>query len=391
MESPASSRVPGMDRVATLYQQHSRLVWRALWRACVPKADINDLVHEVFLVVLRKLPTYQFPTLRPGQSPEEQVLAWILKITFYEVKNYRARQRYRRVEPMDQNPETPDARDEAARLHDREQLLVLLYSTTPERRAVFELVDLEGFSVVEAAAILEITEANATRRLGLARRDLKKAAEQLARRDRDAGKKEPRAFLAAFGMGAWESLRDLQDPPDGTIEEIWKRLQTTAETIEREDDRPATPPPHRPPLRSRLARVGKAIGAQVKSAMRYVLAGCVGGALVALLLLRRPETRIAILRFPVPVVFSVPSAVPAGASSANSDDAPTSSRAIPSAAATLDPAEARLLRKAQAAYAAGDMRAASEAIRAYDMQFPAGRLQSDARALQTALRDAGVK
>lgn len=380
-----------MDRVATLYQQHSRLVWRALWRARVPKADIDDLVHEVFLVVLRKLPTYQPPTPRPGQSPEEQALAWILKITFYEVKNYRARQRHRGVEPMDRNQETPDARDEAARLHDREQLLVLLYSTTPERREVFELVELEGFSVVEAAGILEITEANATRRLGLARHDLKKAAEQLAQRDRDAGKKEPSGLLLPFGVGAWESLRDLQNPPDGTIEEIWKRLQTTAETIERDNDRPATPPPQRPPLRSSLVRLGKAIGAHLKRVMGYGLAGCVGGALVALLLLRRPETRIAILRFPVPVVFSMPIAASSGASSAHSEDAPTSPRAIPGAATTLDPAEARLLRKAQAAYAAGDTRAASEAIRAYDAQFPAGRLQGDARALRTALRDAGVK
>ena len=76
---------------------------------------------------------------------------------------------------------------------------------------------------------------------------------------------------------------------------------------------------------------------------------------------------------------------------ANADDAPASPHAIPGAAATLDPGEARLLRKAQAAYAAGDMRAASEAIRAHDAQSPAGRLQSDARALRTAPSDAGVK
>src|SRR5690242_3349206 len=120
-ESAGSPRVPGMDRVATLYQKHSRLVWRALWRLRVPEADIQDLVHEVFLVVLRKLPTYQPPAPRPGQSSEDQEIAWICKITFYEAMNYRARQRHRRVEPMDENHEIPDARDEAASLHDREQ------------------------------------------------------------------------------------------------------------------------------------------------------------------------------------------------------------------------------------------------------------------------------
>ena len=381
-----------MDRVAALYRKHSKLIWRLLWRAQVPKADIDDLIHEVFIVVLRKLPTYQPPTPRPGQTPEDQEIAWICKIAFYEAMNYRARQRHRQVEPMDESREVPDARDETARLHDREQLLVLLYSTTPERRAVFELVELEGHSVVQAAGILEITESNATRRLGLARQDIEKAVKDLAQRDRDAGKKEQSTFILPFGVGAWQALRDLQNPPEGKLEEIWKRLQTTMETIDGENYRPANPPPHQPPPRAPSGELLQALGPHLKRGMGYVLAGGIGGALVALLLLRPPETRIAILRIPVPfAVASTALPTPVGTSTATTDYEAASPRAIPSAATTADPAEARLLRKAQAAYAAGDMRTALEAINTYDAQFPAGKLKNDARALRAALSAAGVK
>jgi RNA polymerase sigma-70 factor (ECF subfamily) len=377
-----------MDRVAALYRKHSKLIWRVLWRARVPKADIDDLIHEVFLVILRKLPTYTPPSPRPGQTPEDQEIAWMCKITFYEAMNYRARQRHRQVEPMDDNHEVPDARDETARLHDREQLLVLLYSTTPERRAIFELVELEGFSVVQAAGILEITETNATRRLGLARQDIEKAVKALAQRDRDAGKKEQSAFLLPFGVGAWQALRDLQNPPEGRLDEIWKRVQTTMETIDAENDRPANPPPQPAPSGQLL----QTIGALLNKGIGYVLAGCIGGALVALLVLRPPETRIAILRLPVPFVVAS-SAIPApvGTSTAATENEPMSPRAVPGAATKVDPAEARLLRKAQAAYAAGDRRTALEALNAYDAQFPAGRLKDDARALRAALSKAGVK
>lgn len=391
MESACSLRVLSMDRVAELYQKHFELVWGALRRARVPKADIDDLVHDVFVVVLRKLPTYN-PTTNPGTSPEDQERAWIYTITSYEVMNYRRRQRPCRLEPMDRTNEIPDPRNEAASVEVSDQLLVLLDSTTPDRREVFELVEIEGFSVVDAAGILKITESNAHRRLGLARQDVKKAAEQLAQRDRNAGEKKASAFLLPFGVGAWLHFRDLFRAPEGTADRIWHRLQETIATIDGENDRPATPPPQRPPLRPRIGRLLKTIGGLLKAAIGQLPAVGIGGAIVALLLLPRPEARIAILRIPGPIVIvTSPSPAPVDAPSAEVRGEPAPTRATPTATATIDPREARLIRQAQAAYAAGKIQGMIDALNAYDAQFPMGQLKNDARALRASLRDAGPR
>jgi RNA polymerase sigma-70 factor (ECF subfamily) len=391
MESTGSPRVPIMDRMAGLYRSHFNLVWGALRRARVPGSDLDDLLQDVFIVVLRKLPTWN-PAENPGRSPEEQERAWVYKITSYEVLNYRRRQRLRRVEPMDRTPEIPDPRNEAAAIEVTDELLVLLDTTTPERRAVFELVELEGFSVVAAAGILGITESNTHRRLGLARDDIRKAAEQRAKRDRDAGKKENSAFLLPFGVGAWLHFRDLIRPPEGTADRIWQRLQQTIAEIDRENDRPASPPPERPPLLPRLGRQAQAIGRSLQGVTGYLLAAIAGGAIVALLLLPRPEVRISILRLPGPVVLlTSPSAAPVEAPSANGSSDTAQAGAASAASEAIDPREARLIRQAQAAYAAGKTQEAIAALNGYEAQFPAGHLRNDARALRAALRDAGVK
>jgi RNA polymerase sigma-70 factor, ECF subfamily len=379
-----------MDRMAELYRKHFDLVRRALRWAGVPDADRDDLIHDVFVVVLRKLPTWN-PTPQPGFSLEEQERAWIYKITTYEIQNYRRRQRPRRVEPMDRTPEIPDPRDEAARVEVTDELLTLLDRTTPERRRLFELVELEGFSVVAAADIVGISESNAHKRLNLARQDIRKAAERLAQGDQEAGKKENSAFLLPFGVGAWLHFRDLIQAPEGTFDQIWQRLQRTIAEIDHENDRPATPPPQRPPLRSRLGRLLPALGKALKGVVGYFLAAAAGGTVAALLLLPRPEVRIAILRLPGPIVMSSPSAAPVEAPSADGLGETASTGAAATAAAAIDPREARLIRQAQAAYAAGKILEMIAALNAYEAQFPAGQLRNDARVLRASLADAGAK
>ena len=292
---------------------------------------------------------------------------------------------------MVRTDEIPDPRDEAACVEVDDQLLMLLDSTTPDRRAVFELVEIEGFSVVDAARTLKITESNAHRRLGLARQDVRKAAEQLAQRDRDAGKKEESAFLLPFGVGAWLHFRDLFRAPEGTADRIWQRLQETIAATDHENDRPATPP-QQPRAPARTGRLLKAIGRSLKAAIRQLPAAVVGGAIVALLLLPRPAARIAILRIPGPVVIvTSPSTATVEAPALDVRSEPGPTRATPTASAKTDPSEARLIRQAQAAYTAGKIQETIDALNAYEAQFPTGQLRDDARALRAALRDAGPR
>jgi RNA polymerase sigma-70 factor (ECF subfamily) len=373
-----------MDRVAALYRDHFQFVWHVLWRAHVPAADIPDLTHDVFLVVLRK-PSVVDPS-NPGPSTRDQERAWLYKIALYEVKNYRSRARYRQTKPMDDRThEIPDAHNEAEHLEAQEELLLLLDSTTSDRREVFALVDLEGHSVAAAADILGITASNAHKRLGLARQDIAAAAAKLAQRNKEAGKKTASAFLMPFGVGAWLHLGALQDPPAGTADRVWQRLMKSAEEIERDNDRPASPPPRRPPLGPRALRALQGLAGHLKGPLGYIVAACLGGAVVALLFLQRPNARIVVLEIPVPaLVTTSTTATPASLSAPSSTLALPTPDAISAPDATIDE-ETVLMRQARAAYAAGDRAGTIEALNAYERRFPVGRFRNAARTLRATL------
>jgi hypothetical protein len=55
MESGGSPRVQDVDRLTDLYQTYLKLVWRSLRAAGVRAADLDDVTHDVFLVVRRNL------------------------------------------------------------------------------------------------------------------------------------------------------------------------------------------------------------------------------------------------------------------------------------------------------------------------------------------------
>ena len=370
-----------MERFVTLYRNHFEFVWRILWRARAPEADINDLVQEAFIIVLRKLRADD-PTL-PGTRDEE--LAWLYVIAIYELKNYRQRARFRQVESMDDRTnEIPDARNDAAHLEAQEELRTLLANLQRDRREVFELVELEGVSVVVVARTLGITEATAHKRLGLARQDVKEAAAKRAQRDKDAGTKKTNGLLLPFGVGAWLPLRDLAKPPEGTADLIWKRLEDAIARIDQEND-PPTRPPSQPPARPRAEPLVKKLVGHLARPLERVFTAGAGGAIVALFFLLRPNARIAILRVPVPiVVVTTPTATPTTPPAPSSSAATPTTDTLPTAAATFDE-ETQLMRQARAAYAAGDRSAAITAFNAYEHQFPVGQFRSRIREMRATL------
>lgn len=368
-----------MERFVTLYRNHIEFVWRTLWRARAPEADINDLVQEAFIIVLRKL-REDNPTL-PGTRDEE--LAWLYVIAIYELKNYRQRARFRRVESMDDRTnEIPDARNDAAHLEAQEELRTLLANLPPDRREVFELVEIEGVSVVVVARTLGITEATAHKRLGLARQDVKEAAAKLAQRDKDAGTKKTNGLLLPFGVGAWLPLRDLAKPPEGTADLIWNRLQDAIATIDQENDPPTRPPPPQPPARPPAEPLVKKLAGHLARPLERVFTAGAGGTIVALFFLLRPNAGIAILRVPVPIVIVTTST--ATPTTPISSAATPTTETIPTAAATIDE-ETQLMRQARAAYAAGDRSAAIAAFNAYERHFPAGQFRSRIREMRATL------
>ncbi len=152
-----------------------------------------------------------------------------------------------RVQNVDNIDKILDPRNEASRGEERDYLLLLLGHTTPERRTVFTLVEMEGYTVGEAASILGITVTTGTKRLRQARQEIEKAAITLVERAEATPPPRKSAFyMLPFGVGAWLKLRVLFDPPAGTAERVWQRLLATIAQLDDEGEGPSSSPP-RPP------------------------------------------------------------------------------------------------------------------------------------------------
>jgi RNA polymerase sigma-70 factor (ECF subfamily) len=156
----------------TLYERHVDFVWRNLRRMGVHESHLDDATQEVFLVVHRRLAEFE------GRSSEK---TWLYGIALRVASEFRRWNR--RKNQHDPLPDTVVAagddphdhaeRREAARLLDR-----MLDAIPEERRNVFVLMELEGFSAPEVAAALSIPVNTVYSRLRLARADFERAVER---------------------------------------------------------------------------------------------------------------------------------------------------------------------------------------------------------------------
>ena len=151
-------------RVVALYDQYFDFVWRSLRRLGVAAGDLDDAAQDVFIVVHRRLPTFE---------ERSAIKSWIFAIALRIAKDYRRRairQRQRNAENEDAlvclrgSPEEAHARVQAA-----ERVLVLLDGLDDDKRAVFVLSELERMPAPEIAIALGIPMNTVYSRLRLAR------------------------------------------------------------------------------------------------------------------------------------------------------------------------------------------------------------------------------
>lgn len=159
---------PCVMTARTIFQQYVPFVWRTLRCHNVAARDLEDVAQEVFLVVLRKLPTYEERgTLR----------GWLYRICLRAASTYRRRARVRREVLVHEVPEPPPAAlvgAEIERFHAFEQLMALLATLDEEKRAVFALHEIEQIPMAEVAALVGCPTATAYSRLAAAKRQLVK-------------------------------------------------------------------------------------------------------------------------------------------------------------------------------------------------------------------------
>ena len=161
--------------VRDVYERHADFVWRSLQHLGVKPSDLEDLGQEVFVVVHRRLASFD------GRS---KLTTWLFGICLHLVQRHR-RRAYLRLEflhaepPERVDPSTPEA--QYADAQSRRRLDLLLSKLSPERRATFVLFEVEGMSCEEIAELTAVPIGTVYSRLHLARQQVKKAAARLQR------------------------------------------------------------------------------------------------------------------------------------------------------------------------------------------------------------------
>jgi RNA polymerase sigma-70 factor (ECF subfamily) len=162
-----------------LFDQHFSYVWHALRRLGVAQRDLEDLAHDVFIEVYRTRHRY---------DPTHPIRAWLFGFAFRLASNYRrrARQRYEVfVDPADCADAAPSPLESAVTSEALSLAHRALEALEMDRRAVFLMHEVDGFSIPEVAHALAIPLNTAYSRLRLARRDFLEQVGQVRAKDED--------------------------------------------------------------------------------------------------------------------------------------------------------------------------------------------------------------
>jgi RNA polymerase sigma-70 factor (ECF subfamily) len=157
---PVAANPPDGARLRALAQSHFASVWRFLRALGVHPSAVDDAAQEVFLVAARKL---------AGVRPEAERSFLFGSAVHVARELHRKHHREELVaDPDDESLEpalhsTPE--DALDRKEERDLLMNLLAGLTDELRTVFVLYELEGESIPEIAALLELPIGTVTSRL----------------------------------------------------------------------------------------------------------------------------------------------------------------------------------------------------------------------------------
>lgn len=143
--APAGSR---REELRALYEVEEPFVRRVVVRLAGPDADVEDLVHDVFEVALRRIDSFE------GRSAPR---TWLYGIAVRVVARWRRRQRLRRFFALDDALEPADATTPADlfELREKAELVYrILDGMADKKRTVFILHEIEGLSGEAIAEVL---------------------------------------------------------------------------------------------------------------------------------------------------------------------------------------------------------------------------------------------
>jgi len=168
-ERDSASNAASMDdhghreELARLYRAEADFVYRTARQLGVPESQVEDVVHDVFLVAHRRL---------PGFRGEGSIRSWLYGITRRVVMHIhrgraRARERLQIVqEPLPQA--TPDSQLQVKQAMTAVE--AFLATLDSDKRLIFSLVEIEGLRIAEVAQLLDVNVNTAHSRVRTARR-----------------------------------------------------------------------------------------------------------------------------------------------------------------------------------------------------------------------------
>jgi RNA polymerase sigma-70 factor (ECF subfamily) len=161
-----------------VYREHFDFVYRMASRLGGPTVDAEDAAQEVFLIVARKLDTYDGSSL---------VSTWLYGITLNVVRALRRRSRLRRLFERDSDVEVEVPIQSVDRAEVREAHRIaysILEKLAPKKREAFILAEFEGLTCEEIAMMTGTREQTVWSRLHYARKEF---AERLEKRQKQKG------------------------------------------------------------------------------------------------------------------------------------------------------------------------------------------------------------
>lgn len=177
-EASAVSASAESNESFRVYRRELDYLLGSLRRLGVPRHDVEDVLHEVFLVMLRRWNDYdKNRPLRP----------WLFGIAFRVASGHRRRGARLQLTDSLEAEDPGDRPDElAAAVESRHHLLAALAKVPIERRAVLIMHDVDEASMRDIAEQLSIPLFTAYSRLRKARRELDAALSAMLKGGRRA-------------------------------------------------------------------------------------------------------------------------------------------------------------------------------------------------------------
>jgi RNA polymerase sigma-70 factor (ECF subfamily) len=174
------------ERFQALFSAEFAWVWTTLRRLGVRPADLEDVTHDVFLAVYRKLDAY---------DPARPLRPWLFAFAYRAASDYRRLARHRE-EPSEDVPELEASSARSDEMLEQKQETALVHAALAridlDRRAVLVAHEIDGTPMKDIAAALGIPLNTAYSRLRIAREELTAAVLRINARN-------PRAAQLARG------------------------------------------------------------------------------------------------------------------------------------------------------------------------------------------------